>query len=170
MTNKDTQIDGTQIDGTIPVITAEIPTLDAFHDLTGYTFSGVTLGSNPLYNNWSNSSVATTTRDKEESFSNTDDEAREDSIMQDGRQRLEESESILDFRITSLDGSEKRIRPGLLRIPSLRNSNVQPFHQNLPMDEAKREGVESALSSSECEAGFKRQCTYTGMGLTTGVQ
>lgn len=139
------------------VITPEIPTPDIFHDETGYTFSAVTLGSNPLYN-WSiGSSTATakssaTTKDKAILPSEDEQEAEED-----------EGESVLDFRITSIDGGGGgKTRPGYLWLPSLRGKP----EQSLPKISQRVEQGEEDISppSSGCEGNCKRQHVHTSTG------
>ena len=103
------------------LVTESIPTPDICPDQTGYTFSAVTLGSNPLYN-WSTWSASTVTnRDRDHSFNTSEevDEGRDVPVKCD-RRWLEESE--VDFRLTSINSSEKRVRPRQLWIPSVRNS------------------------------------------------
>ena len=122
-----------------------IPTPDTFYDPTGYTFSAVPLGSNPLYN-WSvttSNSASTACKEKNESLeiSFEDDIGRSGGTENgNGRSKLEESESILDFRVTSMEsgGSERRMqqqqqqRPGYLWLPSLRNLESQGLVQCPP--------------------------------------
>ena len=100
-----------------------MPTPRDFCDNTGYSFSAVTLGSNPLYNwkTWS-VSTATTNREKDLSSLNTSEEwsdrdgggrgagggARQ-GVMD--RRGFEESETVLDFRVLSIDsGSDRKAR------------------------------------------------------------
>ena len=143
------------------VITPEIPTPDVFCDQTGYTFSAVTLGSNPLYN-WSNGSTTTASKDKDTSLEDSGETRGEDSNVQGSLQGEEEGEGelVLDFRITSMDGSEKRTRPGLLWLSSLKNSDMQPHHQCPD----KKVGVtdESPPTSDSDSSNCKRQ---QGTGL-----
>lgn len=159
------------------VITPEIPTPDVFHDETGYTFSAVTLGSNPLYN-WSATSTATTaTTGNGKNLSSYGSEQDEDSVNtcggnRDDKQKMEESESVLDFRITSIDGTGKRLRPGYLWLPSLRNLKAQQQQQQEEEEgvaslEREGEGTEEdgSLPSSDCDANSKRQGSHTGTGL-----
>lgn len=165
------------------LITPEIPTPDTFYDQTGYTFSAVPLGSNPLYN-WSLTSNSTSTKEKNGSLEiSTEDGASSGAGGQNGEdcQRLEESESILDFRVTSLDsgrgggggggGGEKKdlVRPGYLWLPSLRNLEAQ---QRPPLP-AVGGGVagsqtDSSLPSSDCDANAncKREISQTNSGMT----
>lgn len=90
---------------------ADIPTPDIFCDNTGYTFSALTVGSNPLYNwkTWS-VSTATTTREKDLSSLNTSgDWSDREAGFRGDRRGYEESETV-DFRVMSMDSTEKRSR------------------------------------------------------------
>ena len=76
-----------------------------FQDQTGYTFSAVTLGSNPLYNQ----SIPSVAGSIERAVSPVD--SNNENIIDAGNDtqlKLEESESFLDFGVTSLDGLNKR--------------------------------------------------------------
>ena len=142
----------------IPHITPDIPTPDIFRDETGYTFSAVTLGSNPLYN-WSIGSNMTTVKDKDSSFNDSDGDNNIFSRDSGGREtkepprELEESESILDFKIMSIDGcTDRRVRPRHLWLPSAKNSEAPPIPPPLTMGEGTN------ISSSESDASSKGQC------------
>ena len=179
------------------LITPEIPTPDAFHDQTGYTFSAVTLGSNPLYN-WSMTSTSTSTKEKNGSLEVSSEEEEEEGgegegSGRDAQRRFEESESILDFRVTSVESGDKRQRPGYLWLPSLRNLSAQglvpPTPSSSPApataaaasgscdteEEEKGEelreggGTGGSPPSSDCDNNCKRQLGQkTSSGLSTG--
>lgn len=158
--SKTTRTVSNQADGrTTPdcvVITTQIPTPDDFYDETGYTFSAVTLGSNPLYN-WSVGSTATS---KDKNTSVSEDEQEEGKC----NKQQEEGESVLDFRITSMDGSGKA-RPGNLWLPSLKS--VKP-EQSLPKTGSRALEEDESPPSSGCEGNSKAQLVHTGTGMITG--
>lgn len=149
-------------------ITPEIPTPDGFHDQTGYTFSGVTLGSNPLYN-WSVTSNSTSTKEKNGSL----DVSFEDVGSSEGEGH-QECESILDFRVTSSESGERRAcgRPSYLWLPSLKNLEAQGLVQHPPSPVSgvikREEPSDGSLPSSDCDANCKRQISQADSGLTTG--
>ena len=102
------------------------------------------LGSNPLYN-WSvttSNSASTACKEKNESLeiSFEDDIGRSGGTENgNGRSKLEESESVLDFRVISVEsgGSERQTQqqqqcPGYLWLPSLRNLESQGLVQCPP--------------------------------------
>ena len=109
-----------------------------------------------------------------------DDEVDDSSSIVDSK-KLEESESVLDFRITSIDcTSGKRVRPGLLLLPGLRHhhSNTQPTHTHklstvIPAlttaVERNGERTDATLPSTESDSSAKGQRlgTHTDSGLTT---
>lgn len=152
------------------VVTPEIPTPDIFYDQTGYTFSAVTLGSNPLYN-WSVSSTVVSSKERDPSFDGSDDEVKDDASIGQDSKRLEESESILDFRITSIDGVGKRVRPGLLLLPGLRqhHSSPQPHQHSASAENGDGRRTDSSLPSGESDSSSKgrRLGTQMDCGLTT---
>lgn len=86
-----------------------------------------------------------------------------------GQKKLEENESVLDFKVTSLDSGERR-RPDYLWLPSLKNLEVQGLMQQPPPPVGgvrREEPSDGSLPSSDCDANCKRQIAQTGSGLTT---
>ncbi len=153
------------------VVTPEIPTPDIFHDQTGYTFSAVTLGSNPLYN-WSTSSTLVSDKERNPSLDGSVEEERDDSSSGHDSKKLEESESVLDFRITSIDGTGRRLRPGLLLLPGLRQHSGNQFSTATVATEVNKDGqrTDSSLPSGESDTSSRGQrlgTAHTSSGLTT---
>lgn len=152
------------------VITPEIPTPDGFYDDAGYAFSAVTRSSNPLYNLSIGSTATGSGKGKVASLSY--DEFEESS----SRTQEEGGESVLDFRITSMDGAgggcgDKKTRPGYLWFPSLSPrpdlSLPKPGHVvSGPMEGEEGEEEGSPPSSSESDNNCKSQ-QATGHSLLT---
>jgi len=135
------------------VPTAEMPTPEMICDNTGYSFSAVTLGSNPLYN-WKtcSESTATTNREKAPSSLNTSEEwSDKDGGGRAGaghgtmdRRGFEESETVHDFRVWSIDsGSDKKTRRRPSWLPGI---GIAQKQENSPHQEENGRGAALELS------------------------
>lgn len=102
-------------------VTADIPTPDIFKDRTGYTFSAVTLGSNPLYN-WSMSTSTVTDREYSSLHTSEELDRERDVSAVFNRCGLEESEALVDWRPMSINGSDEIVKPRQLWIPPIRTN------------------------------------------------
>lgn len=135
--------------------TSEIPTPDAFHDQTGYTFSAVPLGSNPLYNNnWSlGSTIASKCKETAKSPKDSDD----DGGGQNNRENFEESECAIDFRAISIDGVENGANS--LHLPLFKNLQTLP--------QQSHEGTDESHPSSESDSSSKGRSTCSVTAMST---
>ena len=109
------------------LVTDDMPTPDVCLDRTGYAYSAVTLGSNPLYNYTSWTVSTETNKDKESSTLDSREE-REVSVECDSRGLGESEVVVVDLKLTSSTELERRERPKKLWLPSIRDS---PQHQFL---------------------------------------